>query len=364
MLSPDGHTRSFDAERAGHRVQRRRRGGAAEAAVGRAAPTATRSTRCIRGAAVNNDGGDQGQLHRAEHRRPGRGDRDGARSRRRRRAPHFLRRGARHRHAARRSDRDRGPDPGVPPQHRRARLLRDRLGEEQRRPPGHGRRRRRRDQDRAGAGRASCCRRSLHFDAPNPKIDFANSPFVVNDRAAPWHGDARPAARRRQLVRRRRHQRARDPRGGAAARAVRRARKARNCCCCRRARRAALGSRGRSAWPTHLAAQPDANLADVAWTLRAGRKAFAHRAAVVADDVDDAVAALARRRRRRRRRAAHRRRAPRRRASCSRARARSTPAWAASCTRASRRSAPRSTSAAEVLARRARLRPARAHVRR
>ena len=29
---------------------------------------------------------------------------------------------------------------------------------------------------------------SLHFERPNPKIDFANSPFYVNTRAAAWEG--------------------------------------------------------------------------------------------------------------------------------------------------------------------------------
>ena len=43
-----------------------------------------------------------------------------------------------------------------------------RLGEEQRRPPGHRRGRRRADQDRAGAAREQRIPASLHFEAPNP----------------------------------------------------------------------------------------------------------------------------------------------------------------------------------------------------
>ncbi|MES1265839.1 MAG: acyltransferase domain-containing protein, partial [Variovorax sp.] len=42
----------------------------------------------------------------------------------------------------------------------------------------------------------------------------------------------------------------------------------------------------------HLAAHPDASLADVAHTLRVGRKAFAHRACVVAESTAQAVEAL------------------------------------------------------------------------
>src|SRR5690606_27418555 len=42
----------------------------------------------------------------------------------------------------------------------------------------------------------------------------------------------------------------------------------------------------------HLAATPGINLADAAWTLAVGRKAFAHRVALVAADPADAVAQL------------------------------------------------------------------------
>src|SRR3546814_17664796 len=41
-----------------------------------------------------------------------------------------------------------------------------------------------------------------------------------------------------------------------------------------------------------LAAAPDCNLADVAWTLASGRKAFAHRLALVAGDAADAATQL------------------------------------------------------------------------
>src|SRR3546814_7197682 len=42
----------------------------------------------------------------------------------------------------------------------------------------------------------------------------------------------------------------------------------------------------------HLAAAPYCNLADVAWTLASGRKAFAHRLAWVAGDAADATTQL------------------------------------------------------------------------
>ena len=142
MASPDGHTRTFDAQAGGTVFS----DGVAMVVLRRlsdAIADGDRSTRCCCGAAVNNDGGRQRELHRAEPRRPGRGDRRGARRRRDRRAHAVVRRGPRHRDAARRSDRDRGPDPRVPPPHRRPRVLRDRLAQEQRRPHGdRGRRRR------------------------------------------------------------------------------------------------------------------------------------------------------------------------------------------------------------------------------
>ena len=42
----------------------------------------------------------------------------------------------------------------------------------------------------------------------------------------------------------------------------------------------------------HLRAHPDANLADVAWTLQTGRRGFAERRAVAVRSVEEAVAAL------------------------------------------------------------------------
>ena len=55
---------------------------------------------------------------------------------------------------------------------------------------------------------------SLHFETPNPKIDFAGSPFFVNAQLRPWDGSRGAAPRRRQRVRDRRDQCARRARGG------------------------------------------------------------------------------------------------------------------------------------------------------
>ena len=69
MLSPDGHTRTFDATAGGTVFS----DGAAivvlQAAVATRIADGDTIYAVIRGAAVNNDGGEQGQLHRAERRR-------------------------------------------------------------------------------------------------------------------------------------------------------------------------------------------------------------------------------------------------------------------------------------------------------
>ncbi len=56
---------------------------------------------------------------------------------------------------------------------------------------------------------------SLHYRSPNPQIDFANTPFFVNDTLRRMAARQRAAARRRERLRRRRHQRPRGPRRGA-----------------------------------------------------------------------------------------------------------------------------------------------------
>ena len=132
---------------------------------------------------------------------------------------------------------------------------------------------------------------TLHFERPNPKIDFASSPFYVNTSLAPWQATSSP----------------------------------------RRAGVSSFGFGGTNAhvileeapmrppsgparpWqllplaartPTALAAQsarlhawlqqhPDASLADVAYTLQRGRRPFAHRRVLVCQSVAEAIAALA-----------------------------------------------------------------------
>ena len=66
--------------------------------------------------------------------------------------------------------------------HASARVLRDRLGQDQHRPPRRRGRGGRADQDRAGARAPASSRRACTSTQPNPQIDFASSPFYVNTR--------------------------------------------------------------------------------------------------------------------------------------------------------------------------------------
>ena len=171
---------------------------------------------------------------------------------------------------------------------------------------------------------------TLHFARAEPEDRLRGQPVLRQRRScASWPRDGRPAPRRRQLVRRRRHQRARRARGGAAARPRRASPRATSSCSsCRRSRRPRSTQLTDAAAPTTSRRVPALDLADVAYTLQVGRRAFRHRRTVVAGD-----------RARRGERAAQ---AATRAGDhavcdgrgagpcvfCSRARARSTPAWA------------------------------------
>ncbi|MBU3029965.1 type I polyketide synthase [Paracoccus marinaquae] len=133
---------------------------------------------------------------------------------------------------------------------------------------------------------------SLGYEAPNPAIDFAQSPFKVNDRLSDWprlKGAPRRAGVNSLGV------------GGTNAHAIVEEAPA----------RAAsedsdwpfqllvLSARSKSALDqasrnlaAHLRAHPEQPLADVAWTLKQGRRAFEHRRIVVAGDHEDAAAKL------------------------------------------------------------------------
>ncbi|MCX7645405.1 MAG: SDR family NAD(P)-dependent oxidoreductase [Rhodobacteraceae bacterium] len=132
---------------------------------------------------------------------------------------------------------------------------------------------------------------SLNYEAPNPAIDFANSPFRVNDRLSDWprrSGPRRAGVNSLGVGGTNAHmilEEAPDP-----------------------------GPSGQSDWPfqllalsartpaalaeassrlaAHLRAHPEQPLADVAFTLKEGRRAFEHRRVLVAASHDEAAALL------------------------------------------------------------------------
>jgi acyl transferase domain-containing protein len=132
---------------------------------------------------------------------------------------------------------------------------------------------------------------SLHFHRPNPKIDFASSPFYVNDKLRDWQTRLTP---RRAGV-------SSFGIGGTNAHVVlEEAPPAEPPGDERGWQLLALSAKTESALETattnlaeHLRKNPGINLADVAFTLLVGRKPFGHRRMVVAENPRDAVETLA-----------------------------------------------------------------------
>jgi amino acid adenylation domain-containing protein len=129
-----------------------------------------------------------------------------------------------------------------------------------------------------------------NFRQPNPRIDFANTPFLVSGEASAWQPDGpRMAGVSAFGV------------GGVNAHVVLEegpesspessVRSAQLLCVSARtetALDAALGNLGR-----HLQKHPKSNLADVSFTLQTGRYGFDHRAVAVCSSVDEAAQVLA-----------------------------------------------------------------------
>lgn len=121
---------------------------------------------------------------------------------------------------------------------------------------------------------------SLNFERPNPQIDFERGPFCVNTRTQPWYGGAQP---RRAGV-------SSFGFGGTNAHVVLEEAPAREELPVARpwqlltasARTAAALEQATGLLGAHLREHPEISLADAAYTQHVGRRAFAHRRAVVA----------------------------------------------------------------------------------
>ncbi|MET0400342.1 MAG: SDR family NAD(P)-dependent oxidoreductase [Longimicrobiaceae bacterium] len=131
---------------------------------------------------------------------------------------------------------------------------------------------------------------TLHFEKPNPRIDFASTPFYVASRLQPWESDGAP---RRAGV-------SSFGMGGTNAHLVlEEAPAVEETGPSRGHQLLVLSGHTPAAMEAatdnllrHLREHPEQDVADVAFTLQVGRGAFEHRRMLVARDRDDAVALL------------------------------------------------------------------------
>jgi acyl transferase domain-containing protein len=132
---------------------------------------------------------------------------------------------------------------------------------------------------------------SLHFEQPNPEIDFANSPFYVNTTLREWpteNGHPRRAGVSAYGI------------GGTNAHViVEEAPVLQPSGPARPWQLLVLSGKSNTAGSAlaerlaeYLQQNPDANLADAAYTLQAGRRALSHRSILVCSDVADAWSGL------------------------------------------------------------------------
>ncbi|RKZ90554.1 MAG: hypothetical protein DRR19_09725, partial [Candidatus Parabeggiatoa sp. nov. 1] len=131
---------------------------------------------------------------------------------------------------------------------------------------------------------------SLHFEQPNPQIDFANSPFYVNSTLSEWKTNGMP---RRAGV-------SSFGFGGTNAHVIlEEAPTPETSGKSRPWQLLVISAKTSSALETatanlatYLERHPDINLADVAYTLSKGRQAFSHRSLLVCQQTDEAAIAL------------------------------------------------------------------------
>ena len=128
---------------------------------------------------------------------------------------------------------------------------------------------------------------SLHFEKPNPKIDFDNSPFYVNTKLSEWQPQQYPRRAGVNSL----------GVGGTNAYAIIEEAPARETSSpsrpwqllCVSAKSENALEKATANLAAHLKQQHNENLADVAYTLQVGRKSFGHRCVVVCKNLEDAV---------------------------------------------------------------------------
>ncbi len=135
---------------------------------------------------------------------------------------------------------------------------------------------------------------SLHFEEPNPQIDFANSPFYVNNQLSEWKTNEYP---RRAGV-------SSFGIGGTNAHIIleeapRQQGKQGAMEQGRKYQLLVLSAKTNTALETatknlanHLQTHPDLNVADIAYTLQVGRRNFNHRRVLLCENISDAIKTL------------------------------------------------------------------------
>ncbi|MDZ8065208.1 MAG: beta-ketoacyl synthase N-terminal-like domain-containing protein [Nostoc sp. DedQUE08] len=133
---------------------------------------------------------------------------------------------------------------------------------------------------------------SLHYQTPNPKIDFANSPFYVNTTLTEWKTNNTP---RRAGV-------SSFGMGGTNAHVILEEAtqfkiqnskfKNKYLLLCLSAKTASALEKATANLIVYLKEHPEVNLSDVAYTLNSGRRGFNYRRMLVCHDLEDAVKAL------------------------------------------------------------------------
>ncbi|WP_414754484.1 beta-ketoacyl synthase N-terminal-like domain-containing protein [Anabaena sp. CCY 9910] len=134
---------------------------------------------------------------------------------------------------------------------------------------------------------------SLHFETPNPQIDFANSPFYVNTTLKEWETNNTP---RRAGV-------SSFGMGGTNAHVIleeapiqgkSQKSKVKNkyLLLCLSAKTGSALEKATGNLITYLKEHPEVNLGDVAYTLNSGRRGFNYRRMLICQDLEDAVKGL------------------------------------------------------------------------
>ncbi|HEX9944676.1 MAG TPA: type I polyketide synthase, partial [Thermoanaerobaculia bacterium] len=132
---------------------------------------------------------------------------------------------------------------------------------------------------------------SLHFERPNPHIDFANSPFFVNDRLREWKAGGVPLRAGVSSF----------GVGGTNAHVIVEEAPPREPSpapvrpwqlLVLSARTATALAAARTRLAEHLRRHPELPLADIAWTLQSGRRLLRHRGTLVCRSSEEAAAAL------------------------------------------------------------------------